>query len=135
MEKEFPSYVIGHNQEFMEVLLDVLKNHDDAITNEAISLIELLQMNPKIKKHLKEKIDKLKNINVKQIQAANQEANNSLDTPDNTANGAEDAQQYNFKEWSQMLKWEPGGELNQTLYMLTCLKELTTGKQGQQGGP
>ena len=49
MEKEFPSYVIGYNKECLELFLDVLKNHDDAITNEAISVIELLQINPKIK--------------------------------------------------------------------------------------
>ena len=33
-----------------------------------------------------------------------------------------------------MLKWELNGELNQTWYMLNCLKELITGKPGQQGG-
>lgn len=128
MEKEFPSYVIGYNKECLELFLEVLKNHDDAITNEAISLIELLQINPKIKNYLNDKIAKLKNVNVKQIQAANQEPNSS-----ETANGADDAQQFNFKDWSQMLKWELNAELNQTWYMLTCLKELTTGKPGQQG--
>lgn len=44
--------------------------------------------------------------------------------------GVEDREIYNFKEWSQMLKWERGGELNHTLHMLTCLKELTSGKPG-----
>jgi hypothetical protein len=42
MEKEFPSYVIGQNSECLEIFLDVLCNHDDAITNEVISLVELL---------------------------------------------------------------------------------------------
>ena len=32
-----------------------------------------------------------------------------------------------------MLKWDSNRELNETYYMLTCLKELTTGKPGQQG--
>jgi len=69
MEKEFPSYVIGYNKECLELFLDVLKNHDDAITNEAISLIELLQINPKIKNYLNDKITKLKNINAQHVQA------------------------------------------------------------------
>ena len=65
MEKEFPSYVIGYSKECLELFLDVLKNHDDAITNEAISLVELLQINPRIKSNLNERINKLKNIDAK----------------------------------------------------------------------
>ena len=42
MEKEFPSYIIGYNKECFDLFLEVLKNRDDNIINEAISLIELL---------------------------------------------------------------------------------------------
>jgi len=42
MEKEFPSYVIGQNSECLEIFLDVLSWHEDSITNEVISLVELL---------------------------------------------------------------------------------------------
>ena len=44
--------------------------------------------------------------------------------------GIEDAEIYNFKEWTMMLKYDKNGELNQTLHMLNCLKELTSGKPG-----
>lgn len=67
MEKEFPSYVIGQNSECLEIFLDVLCNKDDAITNEVISLIELLQMNPKIKNNLSDRIGKLKVVPPQQI--------------------------------------------------------------------
>ena len=40
MEKEFPTYVIGHSQDCLNVFLDVLKNPNDAIANEVIGLIE-----------------------------------------------------------------------------------------------
>ena len=42
MEKEFPSYVIGYQNESLKTFLDVLKIHDDEITCETIELIELL---------------------------------------------------------------------------------------------
>ena len=89
MEKEFPSYMIGYNLESLDVFLDVLRNHDhDAITIEVISLIELLQINPKIKNYLSDKIGKLKAINTKQSQAVNQEATST----DTAATGGEDVQ-------------------------------------------
>lgn len=88
MEKEFPSYVIGYHRECLDVFLEVLSNRDDAITNEVISLIELLQINPKIKNYLNDKICKLKAINTKQNQAANQEATST----DTAATGGEDLQ-------------------------------------------
>ena len=65
MEKEFPSYVIGYSRECLDIFLEVLNNRDDAIINEVISLIELLQINPKIKTYLSEKIGKLKTISTK----------------------------------------------------------------------
>lgn len=88
MEKEFPSYVIGYHRECLDVFLEVLSNRDDAITNEVISLIELLQINPKIKNYLNDKICKLKPINTKQSQAASQEATST----DTAATGGEDLQ-------------------------------------------
>ncbi len=60
MEKDFPSYVIGYHH--ADVFLDVLRVHDDAITNEAVSLIELLQINPKVKAQLSGGISKLRNV-------------------------------------------------------------------------
>jgi protein tyrosine phosphatase len=42
----------------------------------------------------------------------------------------EDLHQFNYSEWVDMLKWEENGELNETFYMLSCIKELTTGKPG-----
>jgi hypothetical protein len=134
MEKEFPSYVIGYSRECLDIFLEVLNNRDDAIINEVISLIELLPGNPKIKTYLSEKIGKLKTISTKQSQAVSQEATST----DTATSGGEDVQQFNFAEWSSLLRWEGTLELNQTLYMLTCLKELTSGKPGQLrgfGGP
>jgi hypothetical protein len=140
MEKEFPSYVIGYSRECLDIFLEVLNNRDDAIINEVISLIELLQINPKIKTYLSERIlvGKLKTISTKQSQAVSQEATST----DTATSGGEDVQQSimksNFAEWSSLLRWEGTLELNQTLYMLTCLKELTSGKPGQLrgfGGP
>ena len=66
LERESPSYVIGYQKDCMEVFLEVLTNHDDKTTNEAISLIELLQINPKTKTNLSENIAKLKNISASQ---------------------------------------------------------------------
>jgi|APSaa5957512535_1039671.scaffolds.fasta_scaffold61957_2 hypothetical protein len=65
MEKEFPSYIIGYSKDCLDIFLEVLNNRDDAIINEVISLIELLQINPKIKTFLSDKIAKFKNINAK----------------------------------------------------------------------
>jgi hypothetical protein len=42
MEKEFPSYVIGYQKDSLQIILDVLRNHDEEITIETIGLIELL---------------------------------------------------------------------------------------------
>jgi hypothetical protein len=33
-----------------------------------------------------------------------------------------------------LLKWQPNGDLNETFYMLTCLKDLTTPKPNTQNG-
>lgn len=63
LERESPSYVIGYQKECLEIFLEVLSNHEDSTTNEAISLIELLQINPKQKMNLSENIAKLRNIN------------------------------------------------------------------------
>jgi hypothetical protein len=56
MEKEFPNYVIGYSKDCMEVFLDVLGNHKDDITNEGVNLLERLQINPKIKNSINERI-------------------------------------------------------------------------------
>ena len=71
MEKEFPSYIIGYSKDCYDLFLEVLNNRDDTIINEAISLIELLQINPKIKSFLSDKIGKLKNISAKYTQQSN----------------------------------------------------------------
>ena len=96
MEKEFPSYVIGYSRECLDIFLEVLNNRDDAIINEVISLIELLQINPKIKTYLSERIliGKLKTISTKQSQAVSQEAT-STDTATTQlpTSGGDDAQQ------------------------------------------
>jgi len=42
MEKEFPSYTIGYDRDCRDVFLDVLKNHNDAHTNEILALNEYL---------------------------------------------------------------------------------------------
>ena len=39
LERESPSYVIGYQKDCLEVFLEVLKNHEDSTTNEAISLL------------------------------------------------------------------------------------------------
>jgi len=96
VEKEFPSYVIGYNQENIDVLLDVLKNHNDLITSEVVAMIELLQLSPKIKNYLSDKITKLKTIQ-----------------PDKEgAEFKDETQRSNFKDWQQTLTFEKEGELN-----------------------
>jgi len=42
MEKEFPSYFIGYSKDCMDIFLEVLKNHNDSITNEVITLNDQL---------------------------------------------------------------------------------------------
>jgi hypothetical protein len=68
MEKEFPSFVIGYSQECLDVFLDVLKNPNDAIASEVIGLIEAIQLSPKIKSYLNERLTQLKVISPEAIQ-------------------------------------------------------------------
>ena len=117
MEKEFPSYVIGYQKESLSTILDVLKNQDNEIICETIGLIELLQINPQFKNHISDKLNKLS------VPAAISSQNSEN----------EDPQQYNYKDWVEILKWNSGKDLSETYYMLNCLKELTIGKPGQQG--
>ena len=112
LERESPSYVIGYQKDCLEVFLEVLKNHEDSTTNEAISLLELLQINPKYKAALSENIGKLRDINARQAQISTQVTEDAGQGFVALGLGVEDAEIYNFKEWSQMLKWERGGELN-----------------------
>jgi len=60
MEREFPAYVIGYDSECRSILLEVLKNHNEQISSEVIQLNEYLQINPKIKSYMCDKISKLK---------------------------------------------------------------------------
>lgn len=108
MEKEFPSYVIGHSQECLDVFLDVLHNKNDVIVNEVIALIESIQISPKIKSYLQDRM-----IQFVPIPAQQQEA---------------EAETCNFKEWSNLLAWEKDGPLNKTMYMLTCLRDMISSK-------
>lgn len=110
MITEFPQYVIGNDQGCLDVLLDVLKNRNEAITTEVINLTELLQLNPKIKNYLTKKIPMLKSVY------------GNIEDED-----VEDDQP-NLQSWKQLLTWTNETELNQTYYMLTCLRELTNGK-------
>lgn len=50
LESELPSYVIGFDQDNIDVLLNALNHKDEIIANETIALLELLQINPKLKK-------------------------------------------------------------------------------------
>jgi len=59
LEKEFPNYVIGYDKSCLDVFLDVLKNTDEEIASEVINLIDLLQINPKIKNYLLDKFTKI----------------------------------------------------------------------------
>lgn len=117
MEKEFPSYVIGYQKESLQTILDVLKYQDNEIICETIGLIELLQINPQFKNFISDRLNKL-----------------SVPVAISTQNSEnEDPHQYNYESWVDILKWNSGKDLSETYYMLTCLKELTIGKPGQQG--
>lgn len=109
MEKEFPSYVIGHSQECLSLFLDVLKTSNDVIASEVIGLIESLQLCPKTKASLQEKLALLKQIPPDSLQQ-------------------KDGELTNFKEWSLILTWERDAALNQTMYTLMCLKDLIQSK-------
>lgn len=72
LESELPSYVIGFDSDNINALLNALKSKDDTIANETIALFDLLQMNPRIKKYISETIAKIKNVDVKALDAASQ---------------------------------------------------------------
>ena len=117
MEKEFPSYVMGYQKESLQTILDVLKYEHNEIICETIGLIELLQINPQFKNFISDRLNKL-----------------SVPVAISTQNSEnEDPHQYNYESWVDILKWNSGKDLSETYYMLTCLKELTIGKPGQQG--
>lgn len=117
-----PSYVIGFDSDNINALLNALKSKDDTIANETIALFDLLQMNPRIKKYISETISKIKNIDVKALDSA---AGTSI---------AKEAAQANGPEWQKMMQWEPDCNLNNTYYMLMCLRDLTTPKPSTQSG-
>mmetsp|Transcript_36080 Transcript_36080/g.55406 ORF Transcript_36080/g.55406 Transcript_36080/m.55406 type:complete len:118 (+) Transcript_36080:3187-3540(+) len=60
LEKISPSYVFGYNRDFLELLLDVIRNGRESTSNEGILLIERLQNSPLFEKDLYDRIMKLK---------------------------------------------------------------------------
>lgn len=56
MEREFPRYLIGYNDEYLDQFIDLLKNGSEDCKREALSLLEILPISYNIKTHFKDNI-------------------------------------------------------------------------------
>lgn len=59
MEREFPRYLIGYNEEYLDQFIDLLKNGSEDCKREALSLLEILPISSNIKSHFSDNIMKL----------------------------------------------------------------------------
>ena len=58
MEKDFPRYLIGYNQDYLSVFIELLQMGNEEISREVLSLLEILPINVDIKVGLKDSIVK-----------------------------------------------------------------------------
>lgn len=58
MEKEFPKYLIGHNQDYLNLFLDLMAGSSEVCSREVLSLLEILPYNNAVKNFLRDGIKK-----------------------------------------------------------------------------
>jgi hypothetical protein len=58
MEREFPRYLIGYNQEYLSMFVELLQMSNEEISREVLKLLEILPINLEIKINLRENIFK-----------------------------------------------------------------------------
>jgi hypothetical protein len=56
MEKEFPRYLIGYNNDYLGLFLDLLNHGQEECKREVLSLLELLPINMEVKLYLRDQI-------------------------------------------------------------------------------
>lgn len=59
MEKEFPSYLIGYNLEYTNILIELLQIGNEICKREVLSLLETLPINIEIKLVIVDQLKKL----------------------------------------------------------------------------
>ena len=121
LEKELPSYVIGYDQGCIDVFIQVLRRCDRDVSCEVISLVEALQISPKLLRMVSETVSKLRPIPAEaQIRSTMADSTDGRGAPgdkteqapsvnDSVASSAfsetEEAAFYNFADWQKLLHW------------------------------
>jgi hypothetical protein len=59
MEREFPRYIIGYNQDYISLFLELLKVGQEECKREVLNLLEILPVNLDVKLYLRETIQKM----------------------------------------------------------------------------
>lgn len=59
MEKDFPRYLIGYNQDYLKLFVELLQCGNEVCIREVLSLLEALPMNFDMKDYLREQINAL----------------------------------------------------------------------------
>jgi hypothetical protein len=72
MEREFPRYLIGYSQDYLNLFLELLKEGQEDCKREVLSLLEILPIAVEIKTHIKDHILKF------QTAESNQKSFNQL---------------------------------------------------------